>query len=232
MEQKIICPHCKAPFKVPSEAFNTAVSCPACKGSFNPMKEYVKASWELTKTPEFRASLEASVAEANRNISHAGFAAGAERNTMGFKCMVGEPAQFLSGARKTLFTICVLLYMVAPPIFVSLLAYHYHDWRLLIGIIISFFASYAAANHLRIVLTLFFLLLCLCIGVWIRVGFSIHEYISVYVFSAFWGYVLFKIAEETQNYYALRSLIENRDLFDAAIAQNRIMIVRKDEPVA
>ena len=196
------------------------------------MKEYVKASWELTKTPEFKASLEASVAEANKGISHAAFAAGAESNTMGFKCMFGEPAQFLTGARKTFFTIFVLLYMVAPPVFLSLLAYHYQDWRLLFGIIISFFASYSAANHLRIFPTLFFLLLCLCIGVWLRLGFSIHQYITIYLFSALWGYMLFKIADEAQNYYALCSLIENPELFDAAIAQNRIMIVRKDEPVA
>jgi len=196
------------------------------------MKEYVKSSWELTKAPEFKASLEARVAVANKNITHAVFATEVENNTMGFKCVFGEPAQFLSGARKTFFNIFGLLYMVAPPVFLSLIAYHYHDWRLLGGIFISFFASYSAANRLRIFPTLFFLFLCLCMGVWLRLGFSVHQYITVYFLSALWGYMLFKIADEAQNYYALRSLIENRELFDAAIVQNRIMIVRKAEPVA
>ena len=151
------------------------------------MKEYVKTAWERTKTPEFQASLGARIAEANQNITHSAFAAGAENNTMGFKCMFGEPSQLLSGARKTFFTIFVLLYMVAPPILLSLLAYHYYDWRLLPGILISYFATFSAANHLKMFSTLFFLFLCVCVPVWLRLGFSIHQYITIYFLSAVWG---------------------------------------------
>jgi hypothetical protein len=231
MDQKTTCPHCKATLEVPSEAFDTTVSCSACNRRFNPMTECVKASYDLMKTPQFRASLEARIAEANKNVTHAEFAAGAENNTIGFKCMVGNPSQLLTKPRKMFFIIFVLLYMAAPPVVLSLLAYYYHDWRLLIGIPISYFATFSAGNHLWIFPLLLFLLFCLCIGVWLRTGFSLHQYVTIYFVSAVWGYVLFEIADDAQNYYALQSLIEDPQLFKAAVEQNRIMIVRRDEQV-
>ena len=69
----------------------------------------------------------------------------------------------------------------------------------------------------------------LCIGVWLKLGFSFHQYITFFFFCALWGYLFFYLAESTQNEYALQSLIERADIFDQAIAEHRIMIIRKTE---
>jgi hypothetical protein len=62
------------------------------------MQEYTKAAWEMTKTPELQAALGADIAEANKNVTHADFVAGVQNRTLGFKCMFGEPYQFIRGA--------------------------------------------------------------------------------------------------------------------------------------
>jgi len=41
-------------------------------------------------------------------------AAGAQSGTIGLKCMIGEPQQFLRGARKAISNIFVILYTIAP----------------------------------------------------------------------------------------------------------------------
>jgi hypothetical protein len=169
--------------------------------------------------------MQQSIAEANAGITHAEFAAGAQNRTIGFKCMVGEPQQFIRGARKAIFNIFVLLYMLAPLILVSIWAYHERNAWLLIGIPVSYIASYSAAAHSKLI----FLFLLLCIGVWLKAGFSFHQYITFFFFCSVWGYLFFELAESTQNEYALQSLIERPDVFDRAIADNRIMIVRKEQ---
>ena len=83
MNVKATCPHCTTLFEVPGEPFNAVVSCPTCGGKFSPMKEYVSAAWESTKTPEFQESLKADIQEANKNITHADFVAGLQSRTMG-----------------------------------------------------------------------------------------------------------------------------------------------------
>jgi len=51
--------------------------------------------------------MQQSIAEANEGITHGEFAAGAQSGTMGFKCMTGEPQQFISGVRKAiLISLC------------------------------------------------------------------------------------------------------------------------------
>lgn len=41
--------------------------------------------------------------------------------------------------------------------------------------------------------------------------------------------MLFMMADNAEREYAMQSLIEHPDMFEHAIAQNRIMIVRKDD---
>src|SRR5438552_2814529 len=91
------------------------------------------------------------IAEANEGITHAEFAAGARNGQIGFKCMVGEPQQFITGARKAIFNIFVLLYMLAPLILVPIWAYHERNAWLLIGIPVSYLASYSAAAHSKLI---------------------------------------------------------------------------------
>jgi hypothetical protein len=164
------------------------------------------------------------IAEANQGITHAEFAAGAQNGKIGFKCLVGEPQQFITGARKAIFNIFVLLYTVAPLILVPIWAYHERNAWLLIGIPVSYIASFSAAAHSKLI----FLFFLLCIGVWLKAGFSFHQYITFFFFCSLWGYMCFQWAEATQNDYALHSLIDHPEIFNRAIAEQRIMIVRKD----
>jgi len=171
--------------------------------------------------------MQQSIAEANKAITHAEFAAGAQSGTIGFKCMVGEPQQFLRGTRKAIFNIFVVFYTIAPLILIPIWAYHERNAWLLVGIPVSYIASYSAAAHSKLI----FLFLMLCIGVWLKAGFSFHQYITFFFFCSLWGYLFFQLAESMQNEYALQSLIERADIFDQAVTEHRIMIVRKTERV-
>ena len=179
----------------------------------------------MTKTPEFQASLEADIAEANQGVTHTDFVAGVQSGMLGFKCMRGEPSSLIAGTHKAIFNLLVLLYTVAPLFLVSGWAFRERNWWLLIGIPVCYVATYSATRGSKTI----FLFLCVCIGVWIRSGFSIHQYITFFFFCSLWGYLFFQLAESTQNEYALQSLIERSDIFDQAIAEHRIMIVRKAE---
>jgi hypothetical protein len=77
----------------------------------------------MTKTPEFQASLDAHIAKANEGNTHQAFAEGAQSGTIGFKSMIGEPQQFLRGARRLIFNLFAILYTIAPLILISLWAY-------------------------------------------------------------------------------------------------------------
>ena len=178
-------------------------------------------------SPELVAQmLRQRIADANEGITHQEFAAGVQSGTIGFKWMIGEPQQFLRGARKAIFSILVLLYTIAPLILISLWAYRERNGWLLLGIPISYVASYSAAAGSKLV----FLFLALCIGVWLKLGFSFHQYITFFFFCALWGYLFFELAESTQNEYALQSLIARADIFDQAVAEHRIMIIPNTEP--
>ena len=224
MNQKTTCPHCRHPFEVPGESFDTVLPCPACGGKFSPMKEYIKASWELTKTPEFQSSLKEHIAESNKNITHADFVVGVQNKTMGFKCVSGEPSQLVRGGRKTMFNGLCMLYMIAPLVLVPFWAYHESNWWLLIGIVVASLVSPQLAQRKGHSIGGFFLLAI--VFFWYMGG--IHSYYTFFSVCALWGYMFSQMAEEAQREYAMQSLIENSDLFDRAIAQGRIMIVRRE----
>jgi hypothetical protein len=223
MNQKTTCPHCKRLFEVSSEAFNTVVSCPACNSNFNPMKEYVRASWELTKTPAFQASLESSIAEANAGITHDEFVTGMANRTMGFKVMQGEPYRLIKGFGKLFFNVLVMLYTVAPLFIIPFWAYHERKCWLLIGIVVASVISpqleqlkpYSAGA----------LFLCSAVGFWFFGG--IHSYFTFFSLCSFWGCMFFRLAESAQIEYAIQALKESPELFYEAVAQNKIMIVRR-----
>lgn len=108
----------------------------------------------------FNEALKANISEANENITHAEFVTGMQNKTIGFKVMYGEPYQFVIGVRKTIFSIIVAFYTVAPLIIIPLWAYYESNWWLLIGIIISYTASFSAAKQSKII----FLFILFCVG--------------------------------------------------------------------
>lgn len=168
-------------------------------------------------------AFQAHVAESNSDISHAEFVAGVRNATLGVR-FIGEPSQLLRGAQKAPFHIFTLLYMLAPLVVIPVWAYYVGTWWLLLGIPVTYFAVFLAASKSKLI----YLFTCLCIGVWFKLGFSIHQYITFHFLCATWGHIFFACAEESQNTEGLQALVNDADLFYRALAQNRILIFRND----
>lgn len=231
MNVQITCPHCKQPIEVPGEAFGGVTSCPSCNEKVQPSKEFVKTMPsldELLKTPAFIESVGLRSAEANQGVTHEVFVAGVQSGKVGFKCIFGQPHQFIRGDRRVIFAILVLFYTVAPILLVPLWAWHERNWWLLIGIVVSAIATQIAARliyNAKEQNSIGGFLLFACIVCWLCFG--IHNHYTFFVLSALWGMMFFMIADKAEQEYAIQSLVENRDVFEDAIAQNKIMIVSK-----
>jgi hypothetical protein len=108
-------------------------------------------------------------------------------------------------------------------------AWHESNWWLLLGIAISRIATKIGVRSLMwtkgagTFLGGFLLVGCAILGVFA----GVHNYYTFFTFCTLWGYTLFRLAEKSQNQNALQSLVESSALFHEAIAQNKIMIVRK-----
>jgi hypothetical protein len=198
------------------------------------MKEYVKLLFESRKTPEFEAALKERlkemIAEKNKNITHAQFITGMENKTFGFKVMGGGAYQMLKGSRKVIFYILVMLYSVAPFILIPIWAYIERNWWLIIGIIISLTATFTASKLIYIKqkqTSIGGLLLFTCIVCWVFGG--IHNYFTFFALCALWGFVFFCIADEAESEYLMQLLLQDSDLFNNAINQQKIMIVRTSD---
>jgi hypothetical protein len=151
------------------------------------MKEYTKAALESTKTPEFRASFKAHIAERNKNISHEEFVVGLRSGAMGFKCFFDEPFQFLTITQRKAFAV--------------------RGWKSASGGFLPF----------------------IFVGLGIVEG--IRSVDTFYSLCALWSWALFLIAEDYQRRCATQNLITSSALFDDAVANQKVMIVRRDDEV-
>lgn len=95
---------------------------------------------------------------------------------------------------KFMFNLFAFLYMAAPLIIVPYWAYLNDNCYLLFGILFSWFASYTTFSpRLR---GFIFLFTMLCLGFWLMIGFSIHQYITFFFFCSLGGYLFAQIAEQ------------------------------------
>lgn len=107
---------------------------------------------------------------------------------------------------KSMFKLFAFLYMFAPLIIVPYWAYSNDNWYFLFGIAFSYAGSYSSfAPRLK---SFIFLFALLSIGVWLKTGFSIHQYITFFFFCSLWGYLTAKIAEE-YNQLSKKGTLEN-----------------------
>jgi hypothetical protein len=224
---KVICPHCKETAELPNEAYSETVSCPLCGKNFQPSKEIAKtfpSLDQLLKTPAFAESLKNDIAKANAGITHDEFVTGVQNKTIGFKVMQGEPHRLIKGFGKLFFNFLVMLYTIAPLFIIPLWAYHEQNWWLLIGIIVCLISTQLEQLKPYFAGSFFF---CATIGFWFLKG--IHNYFTFFSLCAFWSCMFFRLAEDTQKSHAIKTLVENPELFEEAVVQNRIMIVRKND---
>jgi vacuolar-type H+-ATPase subunit I/STV1 len=87
-----------------------------------------------------------------------------------------KTSQILSFAFYILFAAGTF---VAIPIW----SYQQQNWWLLFGILFSLIGMISSGGITG-------LLTCLCIGVWIKQGFSIHQYITFFYFCLLWGQIM------------------------------------------
>lgn len=171
-----------------------------------------------------------AIQEANKGITHEEFAKGAKNGTMGFKVMYGEPSELIRGGRKIMFNILVMLYFIVPFILVPIWAYIESNWWLLIGAVISFIATRFSAKLIyneKRQNSIGGFLFIVSIILWIDLG--IHNYYTFFTLSALWGFMFFHIADSAEKEYAMQMLVESKELFEQAIAENKIMIIHKDK---
>lgn len=160
-------------------------------------------------------------------ISHDEFVAGMKDKTLGFKVR-GEPYTLLRGSRKAVFNILVMLYVIGPLVIIPLWAYHEGNWWLLIGIAVSYATSFIATwvgargrNSIG-----GFLVLSSLVCWWIE---GLHSSPTLFLLSGLWGFMFFHIAEAAQREYAMQVLLESREVFEEAVDQEKIMIVRRND---
>ena len=161
-------------------------------------------------------------------ISHEEFVTGVQNKTLGFKVIRGEPITLVKGVRKLVFNILVCLYLVGPLLIIPLWAYRESNWWLLIGIAIASLISPQLAQRKGHTIGAWLLLACLAL--WFREG--VHNSWTFFSLCAVWGYTLFQMADNAQAEYAMQSLIVDPELFSKAIAEKRILVVRRRDPQA
>ncbi len=158
------------------------------------------------------------------SITHEEFVAGVANKTTGFKVVGREPITLVSGVRKSMFSFFAALYLAAPLLIIPFWAYHERNWWLLIGIpIASFIAPQLFALRQRF--SSGALLLVACIVFWVIKG--LHSDFTFFLLCSMWGCFFFQLADSAQTRYAMESLVESPDLFNKAIADKSIVILRK-----
>lgn len=87
---------------------------------------------------------------------------------------------------------CVFVYFIAPLIVVPYIAYKQDNWYILFGIAFCYIGVYAG----KAMPSVFYLILCLCIGFWFKAGFDIHQYITLFFFCMLGGFFFSTLADE------------------------------------
>ena len=93
---------------------------------------------------------------------------------------------------KALKNFYLFIYSISPLIVIPYLAYKEQNWYILFGILFCYLGV-ALAAYKSSLLTLVILF---CIGFWIKDGFNIHQYVTLFFFCVLGGFVFFKMADQ------------------------------------
>jgi hypothetical protein len=161
-------------------------------------------------------------AEDLQSITHAEFAIGMRNGTLG--CWLAEPFHLHNGLGKALFNLLFLLYVIGPLIFVPLWAYHAKNWWFSIGIPVAYLAITSAAKYSRVV----YYFGCYWVGFVVHHGLSLYHYTTFYFLCSASGYLVWHLADTVRMGCARRSLVDRHDIYDNAIDENRLRIIKLD----
>ncbi len=133
---------------------------------------------------------------------------------------------FLKGFGKGLFYTCLLGYMIAPIIFVPLIAYKYDNWYLLFGIAFSYFSTFLALRkqQWQWAAPLLFMF-----WYWYKNGFHIDDYVNFFWLCLLWGGWMYSLAVGYEEEFAKVSILKDPDLFNELSQQGTIFFMRKTE---
>lgn len=156
-----------------------------------------------------------------KSMTHQEFKEQVKAGKIKFEVMVKNKYKVLEKSHRIIFFIYVSLYLVLPIIAVPFFAWHYGNWNLLWGLLISALAS--ALNKKISLLLLAYTVYCL-IG-WFRVGFHFEDPFTFYAVCAWWGAWWFLIADAAEEQFFKEAVLTNEDIFDSYADQNLILIV-------
>ncbi|MCX6243482.1 MAG: hypothetical protein NTU98_02160 [Bacteroidetes bacterium] len=176
----------------------------------------------------FSTNILEHIKKANHGITHEEFIKGLQNNTLDFRMAFQEPRVLLSSKRKIYFSIYCMIYQIVPLLLLPLLSLLEKNWWLLLGIGFSYFGSLFSAKFVsqsKKQNSIGGLLLLIFVIFWITLGFS--NYFTIFTLCFLFGFIFFHIADEIEKYYAVKSLQEDKNLFNKAIEQNIIIIERE-----
>jgi len=156
-------------------------------------------------------------------VTHTEFVHGVKAGKIGFKSIGEQP--IAKWNIQSCFTLFAIFYTALPLLLIPTWSYIQTNWWLLLGIPISYLGAFSAASRSKLI----YLFLLFCLWNWFKHGFDIHLYTTFYFLCALWGCFFFNAAEGFQRSSALKALLIDPDLFSNAIADKRIIIIKKRE---
>lgn len=170
--------------------------------------------------PAFKAQVQAGIAAdiiaANAGVTYEEFAEKARAKKMGVKFM-GGPTGIMRSPRVYGFYALVACYAILPFVLCPLWAWHEHDWVLLLGIVVNFVVlttDVGSGKKSKIPSGIIYLLIAAIF--WHFKG--IHSYWTYFFFCAAWGMVWYRLADEYEASQSLKTVIENRQVFERCVA--------------
>ena len=141
-----------------------------------------------------------------------------------FSLHVNNQRNLLSGSSKFIFYLFVFSYMFFPLLIVPAFSLIFHDWFLLIGIIISYVSTVLTTRKIRFQ---FVGLLVPMVIYWFMKGFHMDDYITFYYLCAFWGGFFYLMAVSYEESAAKRILLNDEKLFNKLSIAGDIFFMRK-----
>lgn len=152
----------------------------------------------------------------NKALSHDEFVKGLTEGMHDVKFVLSSH-NLLEGARQRVFVVLATIYIVAPLIVIPAYAYTHGNWWLLFGIVAAAIGAMSPS--------FVGIFLCICIGVWLRAGAHLHQYVTFFFLCALCEYLLFRFCDARADADARKTLIENAPLYEAAIKAGAIALV-------